>query len=36
MGEESEAAWRALLDDLVQCGLKIPELVIADGEEVLT
>ena len=31
MGGESEAAWRALLDDLVKCGLKTPELVIVDG-----
>ena len=31
MGGESEAAWRALLDDLVKRGLKTPELVIADG-----
>ena len=31
MSGESEAAWRALLDDLVQRGLKTPELVIADG-----
>ena len=31
MGGESEAAWRALLDDLVNRGLKTPELVIADG-----
>jgi putative transposase len=31
MGGESEAAWRALLDDLVKRGLRMPELVIADG-----
>jgi putative transposase len=31
MGGESEAAWRALLDDLVKRGLKTPELIIADG-----
>ena len=31
MGGESEAAWRALLDDLVKRGLKSPELVIVDG-----
>ncbi len=31
MGGESEAAWRALLDDLVKRGLKAPELVIVDG-----
>ena len=30
-GGESEAAWRALLDDLVKRGLKTPELVIVDG-----
>ena len=30
-GGESEAAWRALLDDLVNRGLKTPELVIVDG-----
>jgi putative transposase len=28
MGGQSEAAWRALLDDLVNRGLKTPELVI--------
>lgn len=28
---ESEAAWRALLDDLVKRGLKTPELAIIDG-----
>ena len=33
MGGESEAAWRALLDDLVQRGLKTPELVIVDGAQ---
>ena len=27
----TEAAWRALLDDLVKRGLKTPELVIVDG-----
>jgi transposase-like protein len=32
MGGESEAAWRALLDNLVSRGLKTPELVIVDGE----
>ena len=32
MGGESEAAWRALLDDLVRRGLRAPELVIVDGE----
>jgi putative transposase len=31
MGGESEAAWRALLDDLVKRGLRTTELVIADG-----
>jgi putative transposase len=31
MGAESEAAWRALLDDLVRRGLKTPELVVVDG-----
>ena len=31
MGGESEAAWRALLDDLVKRGLRTPELVVADG-----
>jgi putative transposase len=31
MGGESEAAWRMLLDDLVNRGLRTPELVIADG-----
>ena len=31
MGGESEAAWRAFLDDLVNRGLKTPELVIVDG-----
>jgi transposase-like protein len=31
MGGESEAAWRALLDDLVKRELRTPELVIADG-----
>lgn len=31
MGGESEAAWRALLDDLVARGLATPELVIVDG-----
>jgi transposase-like protein len=31
MGGESEAAWRALLDDLVRRGLPLPELVIVDG-----
>src|SRR5437879_3437151 len=31
MGGEGEAAWRALLDDLVKRGLRTPELVIVDG-----
>ena len=31
MGGESEAAWRALLDDLVKRGLKTSKLVIVDG-----
>ena len=36
MGGESEAAWRALLDDLVNRGLKTPELVIVGLEKALT
>jgi putative transposase len=31
MGGESEASWRALLDNLVKRGLQTPELVIVDG-----
>jgi transposase-like protein len=31
MGGESEAAWRAVLDDLVARGLAQPELVVVDG-----
>ena len=31
MGGESEAAWRAILDDLVARGLAKPELVVVDG-----
>src|ERR687891_133078 len=31
MGGESEAAWRAVLDDLLARGMAKPELVIADG-----
>jgi len=31
MGGESEAAWRAILDDLTRRGLKKPELTIVDG-----
>jgi putative transposase len=33
MGGESEAAWRALLDDLLARGLARPELVIVDGSK---
>ena len=31
MGGESEAAWRAVLDDLVARGLRTPEVLILDG-----
>ena len=31
MGGESEAAWRAVLDDLIAHGLKTPEFLIIDG-----
>src|SRR5208283_3052895 len=31
MGGESDAAWRALLDDLIARGLQTPELLIVDG-----
>jgi transposase-like protein len=31
MGGESEAAWRTMLDDLVERGLQEPELAIVDG-----
>ena len=31
MGGESEAAWRALLDDLLKARLATPELAIVDG-----
>ncbi len=31
MGGESEAAWRALLDDLIGRGLRTPELAVVDG-----
>jgi putative transposase len=31
MGGESEAAWRAVLDDLVTRGLRTPEFLIVDG-----
>ena len=34
MGGESEAAWRALLDNLASRGLKTPELVIVDGRQI--
>ena len=33
MGGESEAAWRAVLDDLLARGLAKPELVIVDGSK---
>jgi transposase-like protein len=33
MGGESEAAWRALLDDLIARGLKKPELAVVDGAQ---
>jgi len=33
MGGESEAAWRALLDNLVARGLRKPELAIVDGAQ---
>jgi putative transposase len=33
MGGESEAAWRALLEDLIARGLKKPELAIVDGAQ---
>jgi putative transposase len=33
MGGESEAAWRALLDNLIARGLKKPELAIVDGAQ---
>jgi putative transposase len=33
MGGESEAAWRALLDDLIARGLRKPELAIVDGAQ---
>src|ERR1700733_11266499 len=35
MGGESEAAWRALLDNLVSRGLRTPELIIVDGGSAL-
>ena len=31
MGGESEAAWRAILDDLIARGLRTPAFVIVDG-----
>ena len=31
MGGESEAAWRAVLDDLVTRGLRAPEFLVVDG-----
>ena len=31
LGGESEAAWRAVLDDLISRGMAKPELVIVDG-----
>src|SRR5215217_5829842 len=31
MGGESEAAWRAVLDDLVARGLRTPEFLVVDG-----
>jgi len=31
MGGESEAAWRAVLDDLIARGLRTPELLLIDG-----
>jgi Transposase, Mutator family len=31
MGGESTEAWRALLDDLIQLGLRRPEFLIFDG-----
>jgi hypothetical protein len=34
LGGESEAAWRAVLDDLLARGLAKPELVIVDGGKV--
>ena len=33
LGGESEAAWRAILDDLVDRGMEKPELVIVDGSK---
>jgi putative transposase len=31
MGGESEAAWRAVLDDLIARGLRTPDFLIIDG-----
>ena len=31
MGGESEAAWRAVLDDLIARGLRTPEFLLIDG-----
>jgi putative transposase len=31
MGSESAEAWRAVLDDLIRCGLRRPEFLIVDG-----
>lgn len=31
MGGESEAAWRAVLDDLIARGLRMPDLLLIDG-----
>ena len=31
MGGESEAAWRAVLDDLIARDLRTPELLLIDG-----
>ena len=31
MGGESEAAWRAVLDDLIARGLRAPEFLVTDG-----
>jgi Transposase, Mutator family len=31
MGDESEAAWRAVLDDLLARGLRTPEFLVTDG-----
>jgi transposase-like protein len=31
MGGESEAAWQAVLDDLIARGLRTPEFLVIDG-----